>query len=199
MFPMMDAHLESSEVAFDDLFAPPDVETAALKFEANCGPAAFAALYHETVCGIMRRFPQYPEKPWTNRTQMKTALNEAGASWEQIGNRLPSHGLCLIEFCGPWTTLGYRLARLRYTHWIAVSHGYLYDINWNGWLPVKNWEEVVAEELIQSHPLCNGWAVMTSFEIKKPIASILSCAVKLHCSTFSKSSCEEESLLVMGA
>jgi len=196
----MDMSLDQvSEVVFDDLFAPPDVETAFLKFGANCGPAAFAALRHEAVCKAMQWFPHYPEKPWTNRTQMKAALDRAGEIWEPIGDRIPRHGLCLIELCGPWTTQSYRLARLRHTHWVAVCNGYVYDINWNGWLPLKNWEEIVAEELIRSHQQCYGWAVMTGFEVKSFIADDSPNALDLDRQTFAKSSCEEESLMVVGA
>jgi hypothetical protein len=153
-------------VTFDDLVAPSDINLSFQLFNINCGPASLAALVGCNVLDIISLFPQYPEKPWTNRTQMKFAFEKARLTWQSIPGVFPDVGICLIQFNGPWSKSTYRLAQLRHTHWIAVRNGFVFDINWEGWLPRQIWEELIVDDLVKSRRHCGGWSVLTSYEFK---------------------------------
>ena len=124
----------NAPVVFDELFAPSDLSEMARLLGVNCGPAAFAALTARNILDVIDLFPQYPERPWTSRTQMKSALKSSNLSWEAVNNAFPENGVCLVQFKGPWSNYSYRLAQVRHSHWIAVKRGFVYDVNWEGWL-----------------------------------------------------------------
>jgi len=156
----------TESVLFDELFAPPDLKEMARLLGVNCGPAAYAALIGRKILDVIDLFPQYPERPWTSRTQMKGVLKSSNLSWEATNDALPENGLCLVQFNGPWSNYSYRLAQLRHSHWIAVKNGFVYDVNWEGWLPTQNWEEVVLDELMKVRKRCDGWGVLASYEVR---------------------------------
>jgi hypothetical protein len=153
-------------VVFEELFAPPDLSEMARLLGVNCGPAAYAALAGRNILDVIDLFPQYPERPWTSRSQMKNAFRSSSLSWEEVHNTFPENGVCLVQFNGPWSNYSYRLAQLRHSHWIAVKNGFVYDVNWEGWLPMQNWEEVVLDELMRTRKRCDGWGVLASYEVK---------------------------------
>src|SRR5207302_6238880 len=84
-------------------FVPWDIEMARLNFGANCGPASFAALMKTEVCRVISYFPHFEHSNWTNLTQMLGALDGAGYDAELRRRELPSRGLALIQWLGPWT------------------------------------------------------------------------------------------------
>ena len=95
---------------------------------------------------------------------MERASKAAGYSYECKREAWPTAGLCLIQFTGPWTERDFTQAALQHTHWIAVLGEYVFDINWNGWLPRANWEEVVLEELLMFCRSSTGWEVFDKLQ-----------------------------------
>ncbi len=152
-------------IALERLWRPSECPATISQYGATCGAMAFAAITRMSTALAVRYFPGLDEKPWVNRTRMEKALKAAGRQYQRQDNSWPEHGLCLLHFRGPWTDRGYPMEILAHTHWIGVTSEYIYDINWNGWLPRKNWEETVLEELIAVKPRATGWEVMTSYEI----------------------------------
>lgn len=133
--------------------------------ETGCGPGAFAA-----IAGIPREelknyFPDQQEIPWTNRRRMEQALETIGWSFIKHDNSWPRVGLCLIHWCGPWTQRGYAHSILQHTHWVAVVAEYVFDVNWRGWLPKQNWEDIVVDELIRRHATAFDWKPLTCYEL----------------------------------
>jgi hypothetical protein len=148
------------------LYSPADVNETAARYGANCGPASFAALTRRPISCVMSFFKQFPDRPWTNKTQMRTALNSANLEWRDCGPELPSEGLALLQLLGPWCRPGIHPgAALSRTHWVAVVGGALYDINWEGWLPQGMWEQLVFVRLRERYRGCSGWGVHAAFEV----------------------------------
>lgn len=151
--------------AVDALWRPASTIAELENFGASCGPVAFAALARLRLEAVTQYFPTSDETVWTNRVTMRRALRAIGFEFDKNPGTWPRVGLCLIHFTGPWTRRGYPAAILQHTHWIAVYEEYVFDINWNGWLPRANWEEVVIEHLLARRLLADGWALMTAYEV----------------------------------
>ncbi len=133
----------------------------------SCGPMAFAAVTKLRWDHALRFFPHLERKLWVNRTEMEEALREIGCTFSRIRNGWPSIGLCLLHFTGPWSRSGYPAALLKQTHWIGVIGEYVFDVTWNGWLPRRNWEDVVIEEILSRKSTADGWIVLTGYEIEE--------------------------------
>lgn len=149
------------------LYSPNDIEEAARRFKANCGPAAFAALTRKPICSIMPFFPQFPEKTWTTKSVMLTAIQDANLTAKDCGETLPNIGVALLQILGPWSKI--RLhpgAALSRTHWVAVQGENFYDINWDGWLPQAVWERLVWPSLRRHYCGAYGWKVRAGLEVE---------------------------------
>jgi hypothetical protein len=133
--------------------------------EIGCGPLAFAAIAGIPVEELHTFFPEIADRSWINRTEMERALQGFGWEFMKIASRWPNLGLCFIHWCGPWTDRGYAHGVLQRTHWVAVVGDYVFDVNWRGWLPKENWEDVVVPELLQSHGRARGWTPLTGYEL----------------------------------
>lgn len=157
--------------ALDWLKPPSNSDRAITDFGARCGPIAFAAITGLSADDSLRFFPESQFRPWTSRIDMIRAFRESGRSYSRKSKVWPAAGLCLVQFTGPWSRHNFPAAALAHTHWVAVLGEYIYDINWEGWLPRQNWEEIVLEELINAKPFADGWCVLASYEI--PIDSTL--------------------------
>jgi hypothetical protein len=136
----------------------------------TCGAMAFAAIARIKLESVCNYFPELETRPWINRRSMERALRAAGRNFQRCDSDWPNYGLCLVHFVGPWTERAFPMAVLAQTHWVAVHGDYVYDVNWNGWLPKDNWEEIVVEELIAAKPRATGWQVMTGYEIMKHLS-----------------------------
>jgi len=167
----------------DRLWRPGLSETDLYKQGVSCGPVAFAALARLHWQAALLFFPDLTQRPWINRTSMERALRTIGYDYTRDPCRWPSVGLCLLHFTGPWTRRGYPAAVLQYTHWIAVQEDYVFDVNWNGWLPRQNWEEVVLEELLAHKFMADGWIVMTSYEVERALEFSMSTALPIAITT----------------
>lgn len=135
--------------------------------DAGCGPMAFAALAGVSRNELAKYFPDVCDRSWTNRRDMENAFRAFGLEFKKQANSWPTVGLCLIHWTGPWSS-GHHTQILKRTHWVAVIDDYVFDINWQGWLPKENWEDVVVDELLRSHPRSNGWTPLTAYEIECP-------------------------------
>lgn len=144
-------------------------ETAAATIEemgqASCGPGAFAAIAGIPLQDLGSYFPDVEDIRWTNRRRMEQALQKVGWRFTKSDNTWPTVGLCLIHWCGPWTDRGYAHGILQRTHWIAVVADYVFDVNWRGWLPKQNWEDIVVSEVLQRHDSAFGWKPLTCYEL----------------------------------
>lgn len=167
----------------DRLWRPALSDTELYEQRVSCGHLAFAALARLPWEAALLFFPEVSEKPWINRKTMERALRTIGYDYVRSPAQWPSIGLCLLHFTGPWTRRGYPAAVLQNTHWIAVHEEYVFDVNWNGWLPRQNWEEVVLEELLTRRLMADGWVVMTSYEIGSALDFSVSAALYIATST----------------
>jgi hypothetical protein len=154
----------------DDLWQPCAHDELPPHF--TCGVLAFAAIARMKVDRVESFFPQIQSRPWINRTTMEKALRAAGKEFRKGEPTWPAYGLCLVHFTGPWTKRGFPLAILSHTHWIAVDREYVYDINWNGWLPKHNWEDVVLQQLISNRPRATGWQILSTYEVTEHLTPI---------------------------
>lgn len=95
---------------------------------------------------------------------MERALRSFGLQFKRCPNKWPKFGLCFVHWSGPWSNK-HPSEILRRTHWVAVVEDYVFDVNWAGWLPKQNWEEIIVEELLDRHALAHGWEPLTAYEI----------------------------------
>lgn len=149
------------------LYSPPDIEAAAERYGANCGPATLSALTARPICEVMRWFPKFPTQAWTTKGDMKKAAIEAGWEVKPIGSQVPDHGCLLIELL-PQTEPRYvhPCARLKRSHWVGCHQGLVYDVNWEGWLPVNLWERLVLPGLLLSAARVRGWRPLDGLELR---------------------------------
>jgi len=143
---------------------PEDLAIAQRLFQANCGPASFAALVGTLITDIIRFFPQFPQAPHTSIPNMRRALRECGVEY-QSSEVWPKLGLGLIQFTGPWTKRNSFHAAAQNRHWVAVRHGKIYDVNAHAWLPLHQWESDIMPLLVAARLATTGWRLAKSYEV----------------------------------
>ena len=148
-------------------FVPWDIEVARLNFGANCGPVSFAALMRTEVCRVISYFPHFEHSNWTNLTQMLGALDSARCDRQVRRRELPSRGLALIQWLGPWTEKDF-FSRwsLPHTHWIAVDGAWVFEHTAERWQKLTDWASLVANKYVSKIPRATGWAVKYGIEVK---------------------------------
>lgn len=145
---------------------PPDIQMAAYKFGANCGPVSLAAVTGTFVYTLMRYFPEFPQRDHTTAADMKYALTHCGALFQEVGKGLPNVGVALIQLEGPWTKPGVpAVASLCYTHWIGCYGDYIFDLNIGDWLERNEWTTSGARSWMQTVPRCENWSVRSGLAI----------------------------------
>jgi hypothetical protein len=155
-------------------FVPWDIEVAQINFGANCGPASFAAITGMEVCRVMRYFRHFEHCRWTNLTQMHRAFGEAGytANVQRCG--LPSRGVALVQWLGPWTEKNF-FSRwsLVHTHWISVEGMWIFDHNACCWQTLGEWAAGTASELMLEVPRATGWRIKYGMDVTKVVQTAL--------------------------
>lgn len=122
----------AAEVDRPVLYAPQDVDWSHARWGANCGPGALAAVLGVDVAAVREGFPQFPAKPWTTFTAMKSALRGVSTA-TYLSQTFPcpskrgldgGHTLALVmvQWLGPWTEPGVNGKwAFRHTHWVGVA------------------------------------------------------------------------------
>lgn len=116
---------------------------------ANCGPNALVCVEFET-------------RKYMSPTMMERAIRECGSARRVIRpSEYPEHGLCRVQWEGPWTAPGSNPKwAYWYTHWIHV-------IERGGWRTGKSWAEEIAPALMATNKRCSGKFTIThSWEVQ---------------------------------
>lgn len=153
---------ESLVVSALDTALPPPL---AVHANPNCGAQAFRALFPRIGSAAEHAFEAVRRRGWMNRRTMEAALKQVGGCYRVVPRQMPRTGLALIEWTGTWHTEGFWGSDLKHTHWVALVEGFVYDINWEGWLPRRIWEDVVLDEVIAKLPGATGWRPHTGYEL----------------------------------
>ena len=153
-------------------FVPWDLEIARNNFGANCGPASFAAVTGDRVCLIMQYFLHFEHSKWTNLTQMRQAFRMAGHDYCLLKRRLPTVGVALVQWMGPWTERDF-FARnsLPYTHWVGVIGDWIFENSLENWVSLSEWSAWAQSECVKSIPTATHWAVKYGVELSNSSAS----------------------------
>lgn len=150
------------------LRAPTDVDAAYAAWGADCGPCALAALLGCEV-GMVRMMLDegFPKRRYMNPTHMLEALRRSGVNSTSTGPEAPKRGLAFIQWEGPWTAPGTKIAwAYRHTHWIAVEGDMVYDVNADAWVTFDLWKKVMPELIRQEvKGATGGWFVRRGFEV----------------------------------
>ena len=149
-------------------YSPSDVAEAHLRYEANCGPASFAAMRRTRVIDVMQAFPHFPKKPWTTVGHMRQAMKLSAVDYWETPD-LPEYGVALLQLKVDGRPL-HGLFSLRQTHWVAVFRGSFYDVNWDGWLPIRLWEQLVLPLIWFGNKPVRSWSVRRAFSVRCPVA-----------------------------
>jgi hypothetical protein len=145
---------------------PVDIEEANAECGANCGPAALAAVLGVDVSDVMGAFPQFPDRTYTNASDMGRALEHEGYSFEVQKHALPKKGVSLIQFVGSWgDASSSNSSALKRTHWIAVDRDLVFDLNWGSWLTLRAWEFGVLPMFQLVEPGIMSWEPRLSYVI----------------------------------
>jgi hypothetical protein len=149
-----------------------EVEAAADEWGCNCGLAALAAVLGLSLAEIRPHLGDFEAKGYMNPTMMLAALRSLGVKWEVREHLWPSHGLCRVQWEGPWTAPGVPMrARYRHTHWVGarevpanpVNGGALevFDVNAmhhnGGWIDFEVWRQRLVPWILKhAHPKASG-------------------------------------------
>lgn len=152
---------------------PRDLWVAHTLYQANCGPAAFAAVLGTYITQIMQFFTHFPTQPHTNIPQMRGALRSAGVGYDDAGDVWPTDGLCLIQIDGPWNRSPWAACRFR--HWVGARNGFIYEVNENAWLSLAEWREKVMGPMVAETPKAEGWTLLRSFAVAPVPTSFPEC------------------------
>ena len=154
---------------------PRDLWVANALYQANCGPASFAAVLGTYITQIMQFFTHFPLQPHTNIPQMRGALRDAGVLYDDAGDSWPTDGLCLIQIDGPWNRSPWAACRFR--HWVGTRNGFIYDVNENAWLSLAEWQRRIMEPMVTEIPKAEGWTLLRSFAVEPQPTSFPECPV----------------------
>jgi len=147
-------------------YVPWDIEVARINFGANCGPASFATATRREVCRIMQYFAHFDHSPWTTLTQMRRAFLAAGQAIEVYRCRMPTRGVVLVQWLGPWTQKDlFSRWSLVHTHWIAVEDEWIFDCTAGEWQTRFEWQRRTASAFLSDIPHACGWAVKYGIEV----------------------------------
>ena len=159
---------------------------------ANCGPMALAAVLGLPTVEAVREFVQ-PFRGFMSPTDMRQALDRAGARHRDVDPPIRSKGLIRIQWVGPWLDLQDPRAAYRYTHWVAAEvpsdsrsmawflcrdasvraeqagraptpEIMIYDATPNRWVPIEEW----ARWCPSLYPKrATGWRMATAIEVAR--------------------------------
>lgn len=162
------------------LFCPPDLSQSHERFGANCGPASFAAAGRVSIATVMELFPHFPKRAWTTIGDMRAACLESSIGYREINGSAPKYGVALIQLV---TKNTHPIAALKRTHWVAICGDCIYDVNWDGWLPIAIWEELVFRTLQRHDPNVVSWRIKTGLEFSESLQEDLPQLKSRHEST----------------
>ncbi|WP_292477392.1 hypothetical protein [Mesorhizobium sp.] len=153
-------------------FTADDADRAHEQWGANCGPGAIAAICGMTLDEVRPHMGDFETKGYTNPTLMWATLRSIGVRFSYRGGHLgqtnwPSHGLCRVQWEGPWTQPGVSpRAAYRHTHWIGaacdpVKGIGIFDINaignGTGWCALEDWVGMLVPWILEECvPRANG-------------------------------------------
>jgi hypothetical protein len=125
---------------------PTDVDEAHRRYGATCGPIALAALVERNVAEVMKWFPHFPERCYTNGNHMQAAMDDAGLKFFWVNDQWPGdtrrRGVAWIQLEGSWLNPGVPMgAALSRTHWVAYRGLFVYDPNVGHWQHREVWEQ----------------------------------------------------------
>jgi hypothetical protein len=133
---------------------PPDIDAAYESWGANCGPCALAAILDLPVAAVRDYFLDFQQRGYVNPTHMRQALERANRRYRVMrdGQR-PQAGLLFVQ----WGGHEHRPipAQYRHTHWIAIEHDRVFEVNAPELVPWRKWQQVMPR-LMQVEKLGNG-------------------------------------------
>ena len=154
-------------------FNQEDAQWAFDEWGCNCGPSALAAALGMTLDEIRPHMGPFESRGYTNVTNMRKAIQSAGARIVRSGNGWPpvGFGVVRIQWGGPWIMDG-KPARWAAcaTHWVASfrtagSHLYVFDVN-GGLMSVDAWERDIVPRIVASIKRADGrWFISHGWQV----------------------------------
>lgn len=162
-------------------FGPDEIRAAYELWGCNCGPAALAACLGLELDAIRSAIGRFDQLGYINREMMFEAVVKLGFRCredlvaDQDGvDRYPSHGLCLVQFGGPWIDGEKPNPKWasRHTHWIACKivgvQTWIFDINCLGWSTYQRWAEGTMPFLSKADRYRDGtYFLRNSWEVRR--------------------------------
>lgn len=160
-------------------FGVDEINRAAVEWNCNCGPAALAACLGLELDQVRPAIGRFDQLGYMNREMMFEAVVKLGYRCredlvaDQDGvDRYPSHGLCLMQFGGPWITANNPKWALCHTHWIACKivgiQTWIFDVNCFGWTSFQRWSEGMVPALVKSDKYRDGtYFLRNSWEVRR--------------------------------
>ena len=115
---------------------PSDIETAAETWNANCGPAALAAILERSLADTRSLLEGFEERRCMNISAVLKALRNANVVFKSRLKTRPSYGLVFIQWGGHEKKPAF--VQYKFTHWIAVDGDTVFEINA---LRLLSWDE----------------------------------------------------------
>lgn len=162
-------------------FTSMDLQQANADWGCNCGPAALAAVWRLPLREVRKVVGRFDSTGYMNaldmqaalmRLRLRVAVELADGGTEQ--DIYPTHGLCLVQWGGPWITGDKPNLKwaLTHTHWIATKwddvdgQRWIFDVNATGWLTMEAWTADILPLLLAAdkhrdgtHWLRHSWEI----------------------------------------
>lgn len=140
---------------------PTDIDEAADEWNANCGPAALAAILDRSLAQVRPLLNEFDKKPWMNVTQIQGALKAAGVEFKGRLKTRPAYGLVFIQWGGHEKKPVF--VQYKFTHWIAVAGDTVFEINAPHLVSWQEWQRQMPDIIKEA-----GWGDGT-FSIRSAI------------------------------
>lgn len=127
---------------------PTDIEQAADEWNANCGPAALAAILDRSLAETRPLLNGFEKRGYMNITHVTDALKVADVPFRSGLKTRPAYGLMFVQWGGHEKK--HVLAQYKFTHWIAVAGEVVFEINapylvsWDEW--AKQMPQIMKDE-----------------------------------------------------
>jgi len=116
---------------------PPDIKPAADEWNANCGPAAIAAILDRTLAETRPLLDGFEQRGYMNITHVLKALTAGNVLFQARLKKRPAYGLVFVQWGGHEKK--HAFVQYKFTHWIAVAGDVVFEINapylvsWDEW------------------------------------------------------------------
>jgi hypothetical protein len=145
------------------LHYPPDIDEAYEAWGASCGPCSLSAILGCTVADVKPFMEGIERRGYTNVTHMKAALETAGVRYQSLGPKLPTRGLCFVQ----WSGHDHKPIRVQYqfTHWFSIEDGWVFEVNAPNLVTWEQWQRMMPKLMEEAGRGTGGYRIRSGLAL----------------------------------